>query len=63
MIYYYLITIQYICGSERFFKEYRKNFLEVGELFIFLETKHKDNYTLISIKPVYHSHGYLKNKF
>ena len=58
MIYYYVITIQYVCGKERFFKEYVKSFAEIGELFVFLETKHKSNYTVISIKPKYHSNRY-----
>lgn len=59
MIYYYTITIQYICGKERFIKEYVKSFAEIGELFVFLETKHRDNYTVISIKPKYPSNRYM----
>lgn len=52
MIYYYLIRIQFIKGKYPFIKDYRKNFLEVGELFTYLEKKHKDNYKLIFIKQL-----------
>ena len=52
MIYYYLIRIQFIKGKYPFIKDYRKNFLEVGELFTYLEKKHKDNYKLIFIKEL-----------
>lgn len=50
MIYYYKVRIEYIKGKERIIKDYNVNFLEIGKLFLYLETKHKDNYTLISIK-------------
>ena len=59
MIYYYLIKVSFYKGSEKILKEYRKNFLEIGELFTYLETKHKNNYTLISIRPLYSANGYL----
>lgn len=52
MTYYYSVKVEYICGKKRIIKEYRKNFLEIAQLFIYLETKHKDNYTLISIKSL-----------
>lgn len=52
MIYYYLIRIQFIKGKYPIIKDYRKNFLEVGELFTYLEKKHKDSYKLIFIKEI-----------
>lgn len=52
MIYFYLVTVKYMCGKSSIIKQYSKSFLEIGELFVFLETKHKDNYTLISIKKL-----------
>lgn len=52
MNYFYVIKVQYVCGKKCIIKEYRKNFYEIGELFVYLETKHKDNYTLISIKSL-----------
>lgn len=52
MFYYYLIKVKYVCGNKYIIKEYRKSFLEIGKLFVYLETKHKDNYTLISIKKL-----------
>lgn len=60
MIYYYLVKVKYTKGNESIIKEYRKSFLEIGELFCFLETKHKNNYLLLSIKPVYYVNGYQK---
>lgn len=50
MIYYYLVRVRFIKGGTSFVKEYRSNFSNIGELFYYLETKHKGNYTLISIK-------------
>ena len=50
MIYYYLVKVRFIKGGTPFIKEYRTDFLNIGELFYYLETKHKGNYTLISIK-------------
>lgn len=51
MIYWYLVKVKYTKGNESIIKEYKKSFLEIGEFFIFLEKKHKNNYMLISIKP------------
>lgn len=50
MIYNYKILVQYEKGGTSFIKEYIKSFLEIGEFFVWLEKKHKNNYTLISIK-------------
>lgn len=52
MNYLYVIKVEYVCAKKRIIKEYRKDFLEIGKLFVYLETKHKDNYTLISIKSL-----------
>lgn len=52
MIYYYLVTVKYMCGKSSIIKVYQRSFLEIGQLFVFLEKKHKDNYTLISIKKL-----------
>ena len=52
MIYYYTIKIRFIKGDTPFIKLYHKSFLEVGQLFYYLENCHKNNYTLISIKEV-----------
>lgn len=56
MVYYYSVKVKYMCGGQGVIKEYIKSFLEIGELFTFLENKHKDNYILISIKPCYKFH-------
>lgn len=53
MIYKYKIKVRFIKGEQYIIKEYSIEFLNVGELFVYLETKHKNNYTLISIKPDY----------
>ena len=50
MIYYYKIRIEYYSGSERILKDYIFNFAEVADFFIWLKKKHKDNFTLVSIK-------------
>lgn len=60
MIYFYLVKVKYTKGKESIIKEYRVDFLEIVELFCFLEKKHKDNYLLISIKPVHYVNGYQK---
>lgn len=60
MIYWYLVKVRFIKGNITIIKEYKKSFLEIGELFCFLETKHKNNYLLLSIKPVYYVNGYQK---
>lgn len=51
MIYYYIIKIAYNKGNQRIIKEYKKSFLEIGDLFCYLEKRHKDNYLLMSIRP------------
>lgn len=50
MIYYYKVRVEFIKGRERILKDYMVDFREIAKLIIFLETKHKDNYKLISIK-------------
>ena len=50
MIYFYKIRVQFGEGKQAFTKEYVVDFLHVAQLFEYLENKHKDNYTLISIK-------------
>lgn len=52
MNYYYLIRVRYIKGNQFIIKDYKKSFLEVGQLFVYLESEHKDNYTLMSIKTL-----------
>lgn len=50
MIYDYLVRVRFIKGGTSFIRDYITDFLSIGELFCYLETKHKGNYTLISIK-------------
>lgn len=50
MIYYYKIRIEYHSGSKRILKDYIFNFAEVADFFIWLKKKHKDNFTVVSIK-------------
>ena len=50
MIYYYVVKVQFEKGKTKFIQDYYCNFLEIGQLFVYLETKHKNNYQLISIK-------------
>lgn len=50
MIYYYVVKVQFEKGKTEFIKDYYCNFLEIGQLFVYLETKHKNNYQLIFIK-------------
>lgn len=57
MIYYYVITIEFCKGGQYFLKKYYKNFLEIGELFVYLETKHKGNYKVYSIKERRYRNG------
>ncbi len=58
MIYYYLVRIKYVKGKQPFVKEYRLSFLDIGKFFVLLEEKHKDNYTLLYIKPIKYVNGY-----
>ena len=53
MIYYYIVNVEFLKGSERILKQYKVDFKEIVDLFMFLERKHKNNFTLISIKPCY----------
>ena len=62
MIYYYNVKVKYFSGNESIIKEYKKSFLEMGELFDYLEKKHKNNYVLISILPLYYISGYYKRR-
>ena len=50
MIYYYDIAIKYTIGDKDFIKIYKKCFTEICDFFIWLKEKHKDNFTIISIK-------------
>ena len=50
MIYYYLVRVHFLKGNSIIVKDYRRTFLDIGELFCYLEKNHKGNYTLISIK-------------
>lgn len=52
MIYFYIVRIAFIKGNKRILKDYEVDFSELPELFVFLEKKHKDNYTLLSIKKL-----------
>lgn len=50
MIYYYLVRVSFLKGNSIIVKDYHRTFLDIGELFCYLEENHKGNYTLISIK-------------
>lgn len=50
MIYYYVILIEYKLGGKGFIMKYEKSFVELCDFFIWLKKKHKDNFTIISIK-------------
>lgn len=50
MIYYYDIAIKYRIGGKDIIKVYKKCFTEICDFFIWLKGKHKDNFTIISIK-------------
>lgn len=50
MIYNYFVRIKFQKGKTGILKDYYCNFLEIGQLFVYLETKHKNNYELIFIK-------------
>lgn len=50
MMYQYLVRVRFIKGGTPFIKEYRTDFLNIGKLFYYLETKHKDNYRLVFIR-------------
>lgn len=50
MIYYYKVRIEFYKGRERILKDYEVDFLSIVKLFIYLESKHKDNYKVIWIK-------------
>lgn len=60
MIYYYKVRVEYYKGKERILKDYNVDFLTIGKLFIYLETKHKDNYKIIWIKE---RKSYYGNKY
>lgn len=62
MIYYYNIRVEFVCGSQHFIKDYTKAFNEIGRFFIELEKRHKDNYTIISIKEKRLYYGGKKTK-
>ena len=50
MIYYYKIRVRFLKGGVYFIKDYRSDFLHLGELFVHLETHHHGNYQLIYVK-------------
>lgn len=50
MIYYYIVRVEFKKGGQRILKDYEVDFLTIGKLFMHLETKHKDNYTVIWIR-------------
>lgn len=52
MIYFYLVRVRFIKGNSIISKDYRVSFLEIGELFCYLEKKHKHNYELYFIKKL-----------
>lgn len=60
MIYYYHIRVIFYKGNQPICKDYYRDFLTIGQLFVYLETKHKDNYDLIFIKERRSYYG--KNK-
>ena len=57
MIYFYKICVQFGEGKSAFTKEYTVDFLHVAQLIMHLEEKHKDNYTIISIRERKHIYG------
>lgn len=52
MTYYYKVTVKFTKGKTDFIKKYKCDFLHIGCLFVYLEQKHHDNYTLIDIKKI-----------
>lgn len=50
MIYYYKIRVEFLKGGSYFIKDYKSDFLHLGELFVYLENYHHDNYKLIYVK-------------
>lgn len=50
MIYYYKIRVKFLKGGRWFIKDYKSDFLHLGELFVYLETRHHDNYQLLFVK-------------
>lgn len=50
MIYFYKICVQFGEGKQAFRKEYIVDFLHVAQIIMHLEEKHKNNYTIISIR-------------
>lgn len=50
MIYFYHIRIKFLKGGLPIIKDYYRDFLTIGQLFVYLETSHKNNYDLIFIK-------------
>ncbi len=50
MIYYYKIRVKFLKGGISFIKDYKSDFLHLGELFVHLETYHHGNYQLIYVK-------------
>lgn len=57
MIYFYKIRVQFGEGKQAFTKEYTVDFLHIAQLIMHLEEKHKDNYTIISIRERKHIYG------
>lgn len=57
MTYYYRIAVKFIKGKESIIKVYKRSFLEIGKLFVYLEDKHKDNYTILSIEDAQRKYG------
>jgi hypothetical protein len=52
MIFYYNIVVHYQVGKQYIERKYKKSFCEIGKFFIWLEQKHKDNYTIFKIEPI-----------
>lgn len=57
MIYFYKIRVQFGEGKNSFTKEYTVDFLHVAQIIMHLEEKHKDNYTIISIRERKYIYG------
>lgn len=52
MIYYYIVRVEYKKNNLRIIKDYTGDFCSIVQLFIYLENKHKGNYTILFIKPI-----------
>ena len=52
MIYFYIVRVEYKKNNLSIIKDYKSDFCNIAQLFVYLESKHKDNYTILYIKPL-----------